>query len=147
MLTINPSELIWTIIGFLALYFMLKHFLFAPILRVMDERRARVDEGLDEERQARNALEQDAQQLEQLREEQLEAARQQLQEEQEREEQRRADALQEARAAAQRLSEEGKERAQTLVDETEARLHEQGEQLSAMLAERLLDAGNTEQQK
>ncbi|MBR0161630.1 MAG: ATP synthase F0 subunit B [Oscillospiraceae bacterium] len=44
MLSINPSELIWTVINFFLLYFLLKRFLFTPILRVMDERQAAMDE-------------------------------------------------------------------------------------------------------
>ena len=147
MLTINPSELIWTIIGFLTLYFLLKHFLFTPIIRVMDARSARIDDGLEEEKQAKAALDEDAQQLEQLRQEQLEAARLQLLEEQQRAEQQCADALKQAREAAKRLGEEGKENAQALRDQTEVQLQQQGDALSAMLAERLLSAGNTEQQK
>ncbi|MBR3293159.1 MAG: ATP synthase F0 subunit B [Oscillospiraceae bacterium] len=145
MLTINPSELIWTIIGFLTLYFLLKKFLFEPIIRVMDARKARISEGMSEERQARDALDEDARQLETLRIEQLEAAKGQVQEEQQREEERRAQALQDAREAAKRLCEEGKERAKALCDQTEDQLRAQGEALSAMIVARLLDAGNTEQ--
>ena len=145
MLTINPSELIWTIIGFLTLYFLLTKFLFEPIIRVMDTRNARISEGMSEERQARDALDEDARQLETLRIEQLEAAKGQVQEEQQREEERRAQALQDAREAAKRLCEEGKERAKALCDQTEDQLRAQGEALSAMIVARLLDAGNTEQ--
>lgn len=147
MLTINPSETIWTIIGFLALLFLLKRFLFDPILRVMDERRARIDAGLDEERQAQDALDEEERQLEQLCVEQTEAAREQLREEQLRAEQLRADALKQAQTAALRLGEEGKETAQALRVQTEQRLQEQGDTLANALAERLLSAGNTEEQK
>ena len=33
MLSINASELIWTIINFFLLFFVLKHFLFDPLLK------------------------------------------------------------------------------------------------------------------
>ena len=147
MLTINPSETIWTIIGFLALYFVLKCFLFDPIIRVMDARRVRIDEGLGEEKQAQDALDEEQRQLEQLRAEQTEAAREQLRQEQLRDEQRRGEALKEAQTAALRLGEEGKENAQKLRAQAERRMREQGDELAAALAERLLNAGNTEEQK
>ena len=56
MLSINFSELIWTIINFFLLLFLLKHFLFDPISRFMDARQARIDAGLDAEREAKEAL-------------------------------------------------------------------------------------------
>ena len=56
MLSINFSELIWTIINFFLLLFLLKHFLFDPVSRFMDARQARIDAGLDAEREAKEAL-------------------------------------------------------------------------------------------
>ena len=147
MLTINPSETIWTILGFLALLFLLKRFLYDPILRVMDERRARIDAGLNEEKRAQEALDAESRQLEALREEQLDVARRQLREEQQRDEQQRSAAIKDARMAALRLGEESKESARTLLAQTEQRLQEQGQELASVLAERLLNAGNTEEEK
>ena len=43
MLSINISELIWTIINFFLLFFLLKRFLYDPIIRFTDARRARID--------------------------------------------------------------------------------------------------------
>ena len=43
MISINISDLIWTIINFLLFCFLLNHFLFKPVLRFMDDRQARVD--------------------------------------------------------------------------------------------------------
>ncbi len=56
MLSINFSELIWTIINFFLLFFLLKRFLFDPMCRFMDERQARIDAGLSAEREAKAAL-------------------------------------------------------------------------------------------
>ena len=55
MLSINPSELIWTILSFFALLFLLNRFLYKPLVRFMDERRARIDAGLNEEAAALSA--------------------------------------------------------------------------------------------
>jgi len=54
-LSINVSELIWTILCFFVLLFVLKKFLLDPILKVMDARKANVAEGLEAGRQAKLA--------------------------------------------------------------------------------------------
>lgn len=56
MLSINFSELIWTIINFFLLFFLLRRFLFDPICRFMDARQAKIDAGLSAEREAQSAL-------------------------------------------------------------------------------------------
>ena len=49
MLSINVSELIWTIVNFFLLYFLLKRFLYTPVVRFLDKRQARLDEALKQE--------------------------------------------------------------------------------------------------
>ena len=39
MLSINISELVLTVISFFLLLFLLKHFLYDPLIRFMDERK------------------------------------------------------------------------------------------------------------
>ena len=56
MLSINISELIWTVINFVLLLLLLKHFLYKPICEFMDARQARIDEGLEKERAAQEEL-------------------------------------------------------------------------------------------
>lgn len=56
-LIINVPEFIWTIINFFLLMFLLKKFLYTPILYVLDERKARIEAGLEEGRSAEKALE------------------------------------------------------------------------------------------
>jgi F-type H+-transporting ATPase subunit b len=61
MISINISDLIWTIINFLLLCILLNHFLYKPVLRFMDDRQARVDAKLSEKRDAEaQAAENDA---------------------------------------------------------------------------------------
>ena len=145
MLSINPSELIWTIIGFFALYFLLSRFLFRPLVSFMDERRARIDAGLNEEKQAQDALKEDAERLEQCREEELLSARRQLLEEKDRDERRRVEALAQAREAAGSLRGQGQLEADALRENTEREVALRGDELAERLAERLLNTGNTEQ--
>ena len=44
-MSINVSEVIWTIICFFALLFVLKKFLFDPLIKFMDQRQAGIDAG------------------------------------------------------------------------------------------------------
>ncbi len=51
-LGINIGYLITQILGIIVLLLILRHFLYAPILRVLDERKARIAKGLEDARQA-----------------------------------------------------------------------------------------------
>ena len=51
-LEICVPELIWTIINFFLLMFLLKIFLYKPVLKILDERRAKVEEGFAESKMA-----------------------------------------------------------------------------------------------
>ena len=64
MLSINISELIWTIINFFLLYFLLKRFLYGPILRHMDARRERLDKALEAEKAAEERIQETEEQIE-----------------------------------------------------------------------------------
>lgn len=64
MLSINISELIWGIINFFLLYFLLKRFLFKPIMSFMDKRGQRIEAGYEDEK---HALEEKKQVEEQIR--------------------------------------------------------------------------------
>lgn len=55
-LQISTAELLWTVISFFLFMFLLKKFLYEPVLRVMDARNARIKEGMDEGRKAEKAL-------------------------------------------------------------------------------------------
>ena len=56
-LQISVPEFIWTIISFFLFMFLLNKFLFKPVMTLMDERKARIDAGLEEGKKARAALE------------------------------------------------------------------------------------------
>jgi F-type H+-transporting ATPase subunit b len=53
LIQVTPGLMIWTIICFLATFFVLKRFAFGPIQKVIDERRKRIREALDEADRAR----------------------------------------------------------------------------------------------
>ena len=113
MLSINVSELIWTIVNFFLLYFLLKRFLYTEIDRQIEEQKAlRREEAAEILAEAQKA---DAEQSRQSFAEAKEAA---------------ARALEDANAALR--AEQERERASLASDTPE---------LAAMLAERLLDGG------
>jgi F-type H+-transporting ATPase subunit b len=45
-LGLNVSELIWQIVAFGLLIFLLQRFLYRPVLRMLDERRSRIDQSM-----------------------------------------------------------------------------------------------------
>ena len=145
MLSINPSEVIWTILSFFALLFLLNRFLYKPLVRFMDERKARIDAGLNEEAEARAAIEEDERGLEREREERLQEARNELRAEKDRSEERRAEALREAKQFAAETAGQGQSEAAALRERTDRELQLRRDELADRLAERLLNAGNTEQ--
>lgn len=55
-LPISVSELLWTIVSFFLFLFLLKRFLYEPILSVMDARNAKVSEGMAEGKAAEREL-------------------------------------------------------------------------------------------
>lgn len=60
---LDLSEMIWTIINFLLLMFLLKIFLYTPLLKFMEAQKARIDEGIAEGEKAGQAKEENAKQL------------------------------------------------------------------------------------
>ena len=50
------SEIIWTVINFFLLLFLLKRFLYNPIIRFTEERQARMDAKLAEEKEAQTKV-------------------------------------------------------------------------------------------
>lgn len=55
-LKICVPELIWTVINFFLLMYLLKIFLYKPVLKILDERKAKIDESLAECRNAEAEL-------------------------------------------------------------------------------------------
>jgi F-type H+-transporting ATPase subunit b len=53
LIQVTPGLMVWTIICFLATFFVLKRFAFGPIQKIIDERRKRIREALDEADKAR----------------------------------------------------------------------------------------------
>lgn len=63
-MAIDLWTVILTIVSFFLLYFLLNTFLFKPLLKFMDDRKARVEAGLQEGKKARQAKEENQRRME-----------------------------------------------------------------------------------
>ena len=125
-MSINVSELIWTILCFFVLLFVLKKFLLDPILKVMDARKANVEEGLEAGRQAQLAREENDEALLQAKKDAAQQASALMQEAKSADEKARQAAVAEAKQSA----------AQSMRD-TREQLHAEEQAVSAELEQEL----------
>lgn len=63
-MSVDLWTVILTIASFFLLYFLLNTFLFKPLLKFMDDRKARIDAGLEEGKKAKQAMEESQRTLE-----------------------------------------------------------------------------------
>ena len=110
MLSINPSELIWTIINFFLLFFLLRHFLYKPICEHMDARQARIDAGLRKEQEAKDALAAEQRRADEEKQAAREEARALLQQAQTQAQQESAQTLRDARRQNRETGQRERER-------------------------------------
>ena len=55
-MSINISELIWTVVCFFILFFVLKKLFFDPLIRFLDQRQARLDAAAEESKRAQEQV-------------------------------------------------------------------------------------------
>ncbi len=138
MLSINISELIWTVINFFLLLFVLKRFLFDPVLRFTDERQARIDAGTEAERQAQAKRDENARELEEQKAEARRAAAELVNASAAEDAKRTSAAYAEAREAAASLQTEGERALQERHAQEQEALRAGEPELAGLLAARLL---------
>ena len=138
MLSINISELVWTIINFFLLFFLLKRFLFDPMCRFMDARQAKIDAGLDAERAAQGELSENERAMAEQKAETRRQAAALLNEAEARDAERAAAAYAEARDKAAQLQESGRAALQERHAREEKALEDRTPELAALLAAHLL---------
>ena len=141
MLSINVSELIWTIVNFFLLYLLLKHFLYTPVVRFLDARQARLDEAEKKEADARAVTEELEKKIEDDKALRREEAAALLSASQREDAERSRGALAEAKAEAARAMESGSERLHSEQEKERAALLCETDELAEALAGQLLDAG------
>ena len=141
MLSINVSELIWTIVNFFLLYFLLKRFLYTPVVRFLDARQARLDEAEKKEAEARAAADEIDRQIEGQKALRREEAAEILAEAQKADAEQSRQSFAEAKEAAARALEAANASLRAEQERERATLASDTPELAAMLAERLLDGG------
>ena len=141
MLSINIWDFLWTVISFFVLYFVLKKLLFDPVHRFTDERKARIEAGLNAQREAQEAVQAKENELAGLKDDCRREARRIL-------DQARAEDEAQSAGQAERLRQESAQARQELRQELSRRQELDGQrldsaqtELAAVLADRLLDAG------
>lgn len=145
-MSINVSEVIWTIVCFFALLFVLKKFLFDPLLRFMEQRQAAIDQGLERGRDAqRKKDENDAALREKWRERSVEV-KQLLAEGKTADDRERAWVLESTQKETNKALQEANQRIEQERRQVCADAQEQLPQLVSMLAQQLLsgDTGGEE---
>ena len=125
-MSINVSELIWTILCFFVLLFVLKKLLIDPLLKVMEARNANLAEGLEAGRQAQLAREENDEALQQAKKDAAQQANVLVQEAKSADEKARQAAVAEAKQSA----------AQSMKD-TREQLHAEEQAVSAELEQEL----------
>lgn len=138
MLSINISELIWTIINFFLLYFLLKHFLYDPVVRFMDARRARLDDALEKEREARLCVDETDERIEKEKELRRAEAKKLIAEAHRADQDRSAEAAKAQREADRAAMAETEERLAAESEREKAGLDAQTQDFAAALAQKLL---------
>lgn len=140
-MSINVSEVIWTIVCFFALLFVLKKFLFDPLIRFMEQRQAAIDQGLERGRDAqRKKDENDAALREKWRERSVEA-KQLLAEGKTADDRERAWVLESTQKETNKALQEANQRIEQERRQVCADAQEQLPQLVSMLAQQLLSGG------
>lgn len=145
-MSINVSEVIWTIVCFFALLFVLKKFLFDPLIRFMEQRQAAIDQGLERGRNAqRKKDENDAALREKWRERSVEA-KHLLAEGKTADDRERAWVLESTQKETNKALQEANQRIEQERRQVCADAQEQLPQLVSMLAQQLLsgDTGGEE---
>lgn len=138
-MSINVSELIWTILCFFVLLFVLKKLLLDPILKVMDARSAHVAEGLEAGRQARQAREENDAALLQAKRDAAQQAGAILQQAKAADEKARAEALAAAKQETAQSMKDVREQLRAEEAAVSAELERQLPQLAELLTRSLLE--------
>ena len=132
------SELIWTVINFFLLLFLLKRFLYNPVIRFTEERSARMAAKLAEERGAQTAVEENRNRLADEKAGSRAEAKRILNEAGDESERRHAEAVAAARQDAGRIRKEGEAALGRQREATAEKLRRATPELAEALAERLL---------
>ncbi len=139
-LQISVPEFIWTIISFFLFMFLLNKFLYKPVMALMDERKAHIDAGLAEGKNARKALAANEAQLAKELAEKGSEARDVINSARSEAEKAKSETLAAAHAEAEKLHKNVRERVKAEESAAVEELDGSMPELVALLSDRLLGA-------
>ena len=139
-MSINVSEIIWTVVCFFALLFVLKKFLFGPLVKFMDERQARIDASEALRRESEMHVQENAAALEESWKARSDEAKSLLAQSTADAEMLRTKAVAEAQSAAHEAEKEARDRIKSEREETLAQVSREMPELVGVLSNRLTDA-------
>jgi F-type H+-transporting ATPase subunit b len=144
-MTFNIISFIWHVVNGLILYFALRHFLYKPVRRFMDERAQRIQNQLDEAQQAQQAAQAELDKQRALTEKAQEQITIAAQDGAEKGRQRAQEIIQQAKQQADRIIEEAQAAAESRRQAEREAQHQRTVELGTALASRLLDRELTAQ--
>ena len=138
MLSINFSELFWGIFNFFLLLFLLNRFLYKPLIKFMDDRKARIDAGLDEEKKALEEEQTNNDGIEAALDEKRVEAKSIIEKAGAENKVSHSQAISEARSDAEKTVLDARENAAKVEKQLEERVKQQSQELARLLADKLL---------
>ena len=138
MLSINFSELFWGIVNFFLLLFLLNRFLYKPLIKFMDDRKARIDAGLDEEKKALEEEQANNDGIEAALDEKRVEAKSIIEKAGAEDKASHSQAISEARSDAEKTVLDAHENAAKVEKQLEERVKQQSQELAQLLADKLL---------
>ena len=138
MLSINFSELFWGIFNFFLLLFLLNRFLYKPLIKFMDDRKARIDAGLDEEKKALEEEQANNDGIEAALDEKRVEAKSIIERAGAENKVSHSQAISEARSDAEKTVLDARENAAKVEKQLEERVKQQSQELARLLADKLL---------
>ena len=138
MLSINFSELFWGIFNFFLLLFLLNRFLYKPLIKFMDDRKARIDAGLDEEKKALEEEQTNNDGIEAALDEKRVEAKSIIEKAGAEDKVSHSQAISEARSDAEKTVLDARENAAKVEKQLEERVKQQSQELARLLADKLL---------
>ena len=138
MLSINFSELFWGIFNFFLLLFLLNRFLYKPLIKFMDDRKARIDAGLDEEKKALEEEQTNNDGIEAALDEKRIEAKSIIEKAGAEDKASHSQVISEARSDAEKTVLDARENAAKVEKQLEERVKQQSQELARLLADKLL---------
>ena len=138
MISINISELIWTVINFFLLYFLLNRFLYRPLISFMEQRQAGIDAKVQEKLEAQERVRENDERLAEEKAKSRDEAKRILNQAESELQQRRSEALLKAQETSAQERKDAEAALEQRRQQTAEKLQGATSELAEVLTQRLL---------